>query len=695
MDNDSQDAAAPRAIEQAAYQHVAAGRLEEAQALYERLCQLDPADANNRYNLGTVLMARKRHAEAEAAFRAALSLRPGHAPTLHNLGMVLKELNRLDEAAECFGQALDLGPSAISHFNLGHVRRRQQRPEDAVEQYRRAVALAPQHAAAHRELGMALYGLQRHGEAEAAYRAALRLKPQSAAVHSGLGTVLSALGRNRDALTHYREALRIAPGTATHYDLATALGRLHENEEAITHYRAALRLDPTHIDAWNNLGNVYRQQGRYAAAAQCYREALRLDPRQLQAQLNMGTVLLDTGQYDAALSHYREAQRLDPENRKARIGEASVYERQGDIERATSLIQPMLDTPPVDADAALAFAAMCRPLDRCPEAVALLQDVLRRDGESLDVHDRVLLHFALGTLLDASADYPEAFKHFSQANALTGRTFDTRAHSAYVDALIDTYSSTYLARAPRSSNPSERPVFIVGMLRSGTSLVEQILASHPGVFGAGELEEMDRIALALPEFLGTTTTYPGCVTQLNTEDCDRLAQRYLDHLTTLGPRDTPRVTDKMPGNFLHLGLIAQLLPRARVIQCLRDPLDTCLSCFFHHFGYGLSYTNSLDHLAAFYLDYRRLMAHWKQVLDIPIFEVRYEELVNDQERVTRALLDFCGLEWDDRCLDFHRTRRAVFTASYDQVRQPLYDRSVGRWRHYAEYLDALKKSLED
>ncbi len=694
MDKDTQDDAL-RAMKAEAYQCVADGRLEEAQSLYERLCRHDPADASNHYNLGTILRDRKRYSESEAALRAALRIRPDLPEALHNLATVLTRLNRIDEAAGCYEQALDLAPSAISHVNLGNILLRQQRPQAAVDHYQQALALAPQHPGLHQLLATALQGLQRYSDAEAAYREALRLQPQAAPLHSGLGAVVAAQGRHHEATVHYREAVRLSPGADTYYDLATALGRQHENEEAISHYRAALRLNPAHLDAWNNLGNVFRQQGRYKAAVQCYREVLRLDDDHLQTHLNLGTVLLDTGRPDAALASYQNALRIDPDNRKARIGTANAHEKRGDIDAAYTLLRPLLEVTPPDVDVALAFAALCRPLGRCAEAITMMEDVLERGDGAIDVHDQILLHFALGKLLDAAADYPRAFAHYSQGNAMSSQSFNPRGHAAYVDKLIGTYTSSYMKAAARARCDSQRPVFIVGMLRSGTSLVEQILASHPRVFGAGELEEMDHIATGLPDRLGTTVPYPACVSHMKSDDCDALAQGYLEHLSTLSPEDAIRVTDKMPGNFLHLGLIAQLFPKARIIHCVRDPLDTCLSCFFHHFGRGLAYTNSLAHLAAFYREYRRLMAHWKRVIDLPMLEVRYETLVSDQDRVTRSLLDFCGLDWDERCLRFHDTRRVVSTASYDQVRQPLYDRSVGRWHHYAQYLAPLRDALEE
>jgi len=246
---------------------------------------------------------------------------------------------------------------------------------------------------------------------------------------------------------------------------------------------------------------------------------------------------------------------------------------------------------------------------------------------------------------------------------------------------------------PRASVRSDRPVFIVGMPRSGTSLIEQILASHPQVFGAGELTDIVRLPLSLHTMLGTERKYPQCLSLLTQDRIDTFAQHYLDKLASLSP-DASRVIDKMPGNFMHLGFIELLFPDARIIHCMRDPLDTCLSCYFQDFSRSHPYSYDLENLGAFYNEYRKIMQHWRSVLSIPMYEIQYEELVADQEMKSRELVEFCGLEWDERCLNFHETKRYVGTASYDQVRQPMYKKSAGRWKNYENRIDVLKKSLK-
>ncbi len=496
----------------------------------------------------------------------------------------------------------------------------------------------------------------------------------------------------------FSEACRLEPADAEGWCmLATVTGQLGNAGDAEAYFRKALDLDPDYGMAHQYLANHLTSQGRYAEAVDAYHQALRIKPHSIPANINLAAALVLQGRYDAALSSYETALGLDPECRKAVLGMAHVYERQGKVQQALDLIQPYLDAGDLGADVAMIFAALCRPLKRCDEAIALLERILSRGAPPLDDGQRTTLHFRLGRLYDAKGDFDAAFRHCAQGNAIKARhwPFDPHAHRRYVDSLITAFSPTFMAGAPRAARGVNRPVFIVGMPRSGTTLVEQILASHPRVFGAGELDEISLIAADLPTQCGATMPYPACLESVTQPVLERSARQYVNYLDGVSPRDAEYVTDKMPANFLHLGLIRLLFPEAHIIHCIRDPLDTCLSCYFQNFGPGLSFSYDLEHLGAYYREYLRLMAHWRDVLHLPMLEVRYEDLVEHQERVSRDIVAFCGLEWDDRCLRFYEAPRLAATASYDQVRQPLYKGSVGRWRHYADHLGSLARAIAD
>lgn len=621
----------------------------------------ETADTAKLKDQARQLIGQNRLDEARALARRLCDTNTGDAQAWHLLGLSSARMGDMDQALAAWRQSLTLAPdNAETHYYLGNVYVRLGRREQAVEHF----------------------------------RAALRLKPDDTNALNNLGTVLSELNRLDEAAQCYNDALALAPNAITHYNLATVYMRQQRLDQALDHFRRAQALEPQRVEIHNNLGNAFKYQGRIKEAEAAYREAMRLKPEHPMAYANLGTLMLELGRIEEAHDHYQQALTLDPNHRKAAVGLADIHEKQGRFEQAYDQLRPFLAAERVDADAALVFAALCRPLKRGDEAIALMERLLAQGGPNLDVYNRISLHFALGRLYDAARDYDRAFGHYREANTLADRRFDPGAHARYIDGLIKAYSPAFMARAPRAGIPTQRPILIIGMPRSGTSLVEQILASHPAVFGAGELEEMHRIVADLPAALGTQLPYPECLDALSQSHCDTLARRYVDHLASMSPDSAARVTDKMPTNFMHLGLINLLLPGARVIQCIRDPMDTCLSCYFQYFAAGaLPYAYDLSHVGAFYKEYQRLMDHWRKVIDIPMMEVVYEDLVADQEGVSRALVDFCGLAWDERCLRYHETPRVVATASYDQVRQPMYSRSAGRWRHYAPYLGELQDAL--
>jgi hypothetical protein len=318
--------------------------------------------------------------------------------------------------------------------------------------------------------------------------------------------------------------------------------------------------------------------------------------------------------------------------------------------------------------------------------------------------DQSVLHFTLGNVLDRQEQWDAAFAHFQQGNSLrrewqqsTGRAFDAAAHREWVDKLIETFDQRFFQERNSSQkgaavgSASEVPVFVVGMPRSGSTLVAHILSSHPQVVSLGELWEVTEYVKALGQKGAAHGGYPGCARSVKKADLRALANQYLQCVSRLaGPAQ--RIVDKMPQNFLFLGVINLLFPRARVIDCRRDPLDVCLSCYFQNFN-GIEFAWSQEDLGQYHIEYERLMAHWKKVLPIRMMEVRYEDLVARQEEVSRELIAFCGLEWDDRCLTFHKNPRPVRTASAAQVRRPMYNSAVGRWQHYAAHLQPLRQAL--
>lgn len=332
-------------------------------------------------------------------------------------------------------------------------------------------------------------------------------------------------------------------------------------------------------------------------------------------------------------------------------------------------------------------ADLMSALGRESAAIELLQ---RRLPEIEDDEGRMEIHFRLGQLLDGQGLAAEAMAHFAEGNRLKGARFDPGHYAGLIDRLVDAFGEVAIARMPRARHGDRRPVFIVGMPRSGTSLVEQIIASHPLAHGAGELTDIGILALATG---ARGDEYPESVSALGQADVDRFAHAYRQRLDALAP-GAVRITDKMWQNFEFLGFIELLFPEARVIHCTRDPLDTGLSCFTQLFyGDGVAFSYDLTHIGAYYRQYRRAMSHWRNVLSLPMLDCAYETLIEDVESVTRRLLDFVGLPWDDACLRFFDNDRIVQTASHDQVRRPIYRSSVARHLRYREWLGPLERAL--
>jgi Sulfotransferase family len=299
-------------------------------------------------------------------------------------------------------------------------------------------------------------------------------------------------------------------------------------------------------------------------------------------------------------------------------------------------------------------------------------------------------HYALGNIFHDTKSFISAFEHYLKANTLKRKTitYDSQNHSGLVDRLIETYSENYFQEKTVYGSDSDLPVFIVGMPRSGTTLVEQIVSSHPQVYGAGELSFLENIERKIADQFEASNPYPECMTLCNNSTVNNFSVAYLKKSGSYS-HDAKRITDKMPDNFLRVGLIKSLFPNSHIIHCQRNAMDTCTSIFLNHFVRGIDYAFDLTELGQYYLDYERLMAHWRSLFPSEIFEVKYEALVMNQESVSRQLIDYLGLEWDDRCLEFYKNKRAVRTASNLQVRKPMYNNSINRWQRYEEQLKPL------
>jgi tetratricopeptide (TPR) repeat protein len=615
----------PRELE-TGFAHHQAGRYDRAEASYRKVLRKTPDNVEALSLLGVIAHERGHHDYAIQLLSRALACRPDFADAHLTLGRAQFALGKPQEAAASYRRALAVNPDlALAHCNLSGLLSAEGAYEAAFESAERAARLMPGLAPAFANCGVALAGLRRFAEAEAAFRQALVLAPNTAEVLTDLGQVLSDLKRYDEAIACHQQAIALQPDNAiAHYRLAAALFYAGDPYGSEASCRRAVSLSPELAVGWSGLGQILKALGRFDEARSCLARAIAVDP-------------------EAADAH---------------AGLAMMGHRTGGEEQ----------------------------LDRLRALAASTERPQRL---------RIDAGFALGMLLDNADRCDEAFAAFAAANSLhrqwlaaSGASFDRAALRQHVDGLVASCTPELYSAVEGDGNPSEVPVFIVGMPRSGTSLVEQIAASHSGVYGAGELKDVGAIAAALQEHGRSRPA-----DELDPDLARRLADQHEARLRLLG-RGAVRVIDKMPDNIVHLGLIAVLFPGARIIFCRRDHRDTCISCYFSRFDDAVAWSCDLGDCGVRALKMQRLAAHMREVLPLRMLTVDYERLVADLEGESRRLIDFLGLAWEPACLEFHKTNRPVLTASGWQVRQPLFTSSVGRWRRYQRHLGPLLEVLE-
>lgn len=463
-------------------------------------------------------------------------------------------------------------------------------------------------------------------------------------------------------------------------DALCFLGRYPEAERA---YRRAVQVDPKRADTHLKLGSLLHWRGDFLGAETTLRRAVKLESRSANALCALGHTMNALDRVSEAKKCFEKALRLKPRSTEALCGLGWLASMEGRFGDAEALLRKALDFDPTCSEAQ---ALLVRQRRMTSADKGWLEGAQRMLNRQMAPFEAALLHFAIAKYFDDIGDYAQAIEECRRANEQrkkVSRPYDRKARVAWVDDVIRHYTAESVAQAAESANESRRPVFVVGMMRSGTSLVEQIIASHPQAAGAGELQFWGMLEYKHQALSRGTLSDAGLMA--------KLANSYLEVLARHSP-DAARVVDKTPANGDYLGFIHRVFPKARFIYMKRDPADTCLSCYFQNFVNGSAFTMDLEDLAHYYREHHRLIMHWRSVLPKDVLlEVPYEELVAEPEVWSRRILEFIGLEWDQKVLEYHKTERAVLTASHWQVRQKMYSSSVGRWKHYKKYIGPLLK----
>ncbi len=631
------------------------GRLDLAVAHLRQACQASQAPAMYFSNLAEMCRQQGLLAEAEQAARQAIALNPELVDAWSNLGIILQESGKLDDSLECLTRVLTLRPEAAqAHNNLANTYRRLDRQERAEWHYKQALVLDPNYAEA----------------------------------YSNLSYLLSSQGHFDAAVSAGRRAIELNPRLIDAYlNIAEAeTQRLHHGD-ALQWLNALQTFAPQHVGGLTARAQVLKKGGLLDEALHCAQQALALAPNDASVHNTMGDTLQAVGRHDEALAHFDQAVALPGSvTEEALIARAVLLLEVGRKEEAAVAFEQVLRAFP-GSIRALAGRSDSKTFKTDDADIAAMEAGLVRGGGLL-LADKLTTHFALGKAYLDTGDSARAFHHLNQGNRLKRSTFtfDSHATQQWMRHIAEVFSQAFQATHQGRAVASSLPVFIVGMPRSGTTLVEQILASHPQVQGAGELSSL-RLAVE------SQGAFPQSLLNCSAPDLARIGHDYLERIKPLAD-GKDRLVDKMPGNFVYAGLIPLILPGARIIHCRRDPVDTCLSCYSKQFAGEQMFSYDQAELGQFYRDYEVLMNYWRQLLPAESFiEVDYESVLDDLEGQAKRLIDFIDLPWDEACLDFHKTQRVVRTASVNQVRQPLYKTSKGRWRAHAEQLGPLLAAL--
>jgi len=663
------------------------GHIRQALNKIEALILIHPNESL-LFNISGVCYKRTGQLEmAVKSFEKAVLIKPDFADAYYNLGLTLQELNQILASIESYKKALVIQPNyAEVHNNLGIAQKEIGKIDDAVKSYKKALTIKIDYAEAHNNLGNALHELGELDEAIKHYHKVIGMQPNNAEVHHNLGNVLNELGQTDEAVKSYKKTLSIEPNFIdAHNNLGNIYKELGQTDEAIKNYEVALTINPEYAEAHNNLGNVLKDLNQFNKAVLCYQKALTINPNYDDAHYNLGVCHHELGQTDEALNCYKKTLAINPNFADAHNNLGNILKELGQTDEAFNCYVQALAASPNNAQIHRNFGMM-KHYKEGDTQLSHMQSLLSTNN--LSNSDRSNLCFALAKAYEDLEMKDELFKALNEGNKLRKQELnysiekDLNKHAAYYKVFKSNVKES------TSYKPADvSPIFIVGMPRSGTTLVEQITSSHHKVHGAGELSSLNNL---IAPIMSDNLTPSNALSEKNLL---LIRQGYLNNLSNLNVSESI-ITDKMPTNFENIGFILKAFPEAKIIHLKRDAMAICWSIYQRHFpAKGLGFPYDMQDLAKFYNSYTEMMTFWHELFPNQIYDISYENLTTNQEEETRKLLQYCELEWDENCLNFHTNKRAVKTTSSMQVRKKMYQGSSNAWRKYEEQLKPLIKAL--
>jgi tetratricopeptide (TPR) repeat protein len=617
-----------------------------------------PQDAKTRCLLGTTLVRQRRHATAEKHLRQVVDMFPDFPKAHRELGNAL------------FGQ--------------GHG-------AEAIECFRRVTELTPEDSVAHFDLSIALSKLGREAESQAALEKSFSLQPERKELFTAAGH--QRAGRFAQAESIYREILSRDPKNVNALRLLGAVAiEMGRYRMAAKLLRSAVRLAPEFFGAWIDLARALMEQDDFEQSRETIERAIRLEPEGAYPRMMLGNLLAKAGRYEDAVGAFKVALEKQPDHGGSLAGLGHALKTIGRQSEAIESYRHSIRTSPAFGEAYWSLANL-KTFRFNDDEVAMMEQQV--DNENLTEETRVNFNFALGKAYEDRKDHDRAFAYYEHGNSMRrmNENYDPVQTELIHDRIIETLSAEFLAEHAGLGDPDAAPIFIVGLPRSGSTLIEQILSSHSQVEGTHELPDLARVIRTINQAQVAGHSYPEALERYDAAGLAELGRQYMKsterHRTGL-----PYFTDKMPNNFASAGLIHLILPNAKIINARRHPLDSCMGSYKQLFFKGQAFTYDLVELGEYYLEYQRMMDHWHAALPDKVLDVHYEDMVDDQETQTRRLLEYCGLPWEEACLTFYETERAVNTASSEQVRQPIYSGSINSWRRFEAHLGPLIEVLE-